>query len=121
MRSKPRTPRAKAHAAQQQSPLSPAQVLMLEFPGLPHPAAHTVAAKVLRAATAPKYFRHSTTGLATRINATVDSLLERIRSVANNDIVDELYAEIEDYGKDEYDGGYHEGYDRGCEDTEPDA
>lgn len=54
----------------------------------------------------------------TRISLDVDALLEQLRSPATSAIVDELYVEIEDFGKMEYDGGYHEGYDRGCEDTE---
>lgn len=106
MPSKPRTARKS-----KLEPQTPQDVLMREFPGLLRPAAKSIVAKVRRALKAPP---------KPRISREVDDLLARLRSDANADVVDELADAIEDYGKDEYDGGSHEGYDRGCEDTEHD-
>jgi hypothetical protein len=54
----------------------------------------------------------------TRITVSVDALLDSLRSTATKEVIDELYVEIEDFGKMEHDDGYHEGYDRGTEDAE---
>lgn len=120
MQSKGRTKKRKL-PAWSESERGPVEVLLSEFEQmdaasavqnqrvrLSRQKAKSIAARMLRAAERPEKIR---------IDQDVDSLLGKLRSDATADIVDELASAIEDYGKTEYDGGYHEGYDRGCDEA----